>query len=364
MTRQKLSDGDRLRVRYNLGCGYANEALFDRSARDKHLSRADRYTRALLLDVLRHRLGDPGEVVRELADNMREPAVLLLAGIWAVAPQLAAVVPEGEHKRPATVTPDDALLCDVLYGRADERQARDLLRAVWGEAEPPSFLGDAQLAYNVACCYAALANSEPGSPETQASTKERRAADVQTAVSALAVAITDPALATWAPKDPWLSPLRGTAGWKDLFPPSQEVADTITSELDDVLRALGLTAVPVALALEEWEEHRVKLGGSTAAAERLSARVELNVQKLDSGASCTGMVSASAPGIWRAIRLVFGSVDEVIPLEAIVGRRDRARVFIRAFSSAPPDWKEIRLWLLTEVDNVPPSGRPSAAHSE
>jgi hypothetical protein len=227
----RLALTDKWRAQYALACAHANEALDLRTSpappteagAEKPewivaLERGEELTRPLIIHLLDARLNDPSSatVQTQLADGMVNPAVLLIACLWALRSPL----------------PKHAGL-DVPQ-RGDDESLRYRLREAppFDEATNPdvaekldhaalvAYVGPTFMMSSPAAAYAAVCHYAVDNANGTHGTARRSAFEL------LTFAITDPTLREWARHDPFLVSLRETAEWRSLFPETKEATES------------------------------------------------------------------------------------------------------------------------------------------
>ena len=210
--KRPLSENDRYRARYNLATGYANISCFqdmpplpDARTQEEALRKAEEHCISLINDLLtEHALYTAEEATadgranRDLVDRLRNPAVILLAGIWAISRNTADYRPSPRwlHLLAIQSQGDDSTLATLLENsdRLTDADLIDWLLSSRLTLVPRS-------AYNLACYWTAVQRGNE-------------------ALRDLAVAKADLALGAWAPNDPTLHWLRNNRReeFRRLFP--------------------------------------------------------------------------------------------------------------------------------------------------
>lgn len=328
--RSKLAETDRLRARYNLACGYANQALAPPTAQSQDelsrwtLQKADHHARLLLVSVLEHRgQHDCPQQLRLLADNIRDPAVILLAGIWAEDRRIGDRPPLPEETPATELAPEDVLLAEMLRKPTPHTRLIEVLGVEPGQ-------GNARLAYNFACYYATVGDDE----------------HLDLAISAVALAVADPAIRSWAPLDPWLAPLQEHSRWRELFPSDAAEKPEPGLGWGEAIGAIGLDAVPVAFGRPERSPDETDLVFKGQLPTRWRpGEVQLTI-RADRFPLAQVVIPSPLRELIRAFWLRADGVDVMLRRIDLGLEDDPRLVFIGELSGPPPSWADLRAWMV------------------
>lgn len=326
-----LGVADSLRARFDLACGYANEAFetndnsSEGSERDLgDIHKAERHAVTLLRSLIRQRQKHGCHSNSTASEDptcafmrhLRSPAIVLLAGIWAF-PGLGSKRPGSPDSPLGRVLKEDQRLATILNGV--DRSHSALIKQLGDRPE----LDQPDLAYNLACYHTTVA-------------------DFDTAIAALAVALADPKLRAWAPIDPSLAALRAQPAWSDLFPKGTSVAPP-------TLKELGLTELPIVLQLtpDAHTAERAGYVGSPPVGSELEAVVELELDRVSDSTVISVLVQTDYIDQVHAVTLAVGDKHSITPL------RQRGITVLSGQTTldvAVDQWPKLRVTLIVSID--------------
>jgi hypothetical protein len=314
-----LSGADKLRARFNLAVGYANRALSPGASARKDLRTAAEHARVVRNEA--NRLRAQKTAAGTLASNLHRPTTALLAGILVRLDALKREPPSDPPERSTSPELDDESnerQSELTHPHKDEVAKLDKEIAQYGYVDD-----DPPLAYALACYRAARGAHHD-------------------AMAHLVAAVIMPSLQEWAPRDPWLDPLKDLPEWKRLFPPKGEHELGV----DYLMNGLGLTAVGIGFgpfspsADPDWEIRGVvslsgepaqvvlKVSGATSATPVVQVRVDSSDERL------------------RAVRVRVGDIEAVLPH---IGERPAGwRLFLAPIPRRPTSWVDLRAWLIID----------------